>query len=208
MKQQHKTRIRIVSSHAGRIVLAYIVVAALWILFSDAAVRWWAGNAELLSRIQSYKGLFFVAITAALLFVLIRRAEGALRAEKAFTDTALDVQKDTFLVFEPQTGKMVRWNRALVEVSGYTDEEIATMRVPGDWCTGQDIAKAAAAIEKVLSEGVATVEISLVTKDGRKIPVEFRGSALRDPEGQPQYVIALGRDITERKHAEEALKIK
>jgi PAS domain S-box-containing protein len=33
-----------------------------------------------------------------------RRAEEALRAEKAFTDTVLDAQVDTFFLFEPATG--------------------------------------------------------------------------------------------------------
>jgi diguanylate cyclase (GGDEF)-like protein/PAS domain S-box-containing protein len=69
-----------------------------------------------------------------------------------------------------------------------------------------DLKRAEAATEKILQEGRAIVEMSLVTKDGRLIPTEYTGSLIRDAEGRPQYVIAVGRDITERKRAEEVLQ--
>ena len=81
MKQPLKRRIGIISSHAGRIVFAYLVVGASWILFSDAVVSWVAGNEEILSHIQTLKGLSFIGITATLLFFLIRHAEVSLADE-------------------------------------------------------------------------------------------------------------------------------
>jgi len=134
-------------------------------------------------------------------------AEAAAReGERNFTDAALDAQKDTFFVFEPKAGKMIRWNRALSDLSGYADEEISKMKVPDDWCDGEDLAKAIAATDTVLSQGVATAEISLVTKAGQRIPTEFRASVLCDPQKQTSYIIAVGRDIADRQQAQEELQ--
>ena len=61
-------------SCAGRIVLLYVVVAALWILFSDAVVEWVAGSWQAAALFQTVKGLAFVLVTAALLLAMIWRA--------------------------------------------------------------------------------------------------------------------------------------
>ena len=133
-------------------------------------------------------------------------AEEALKAEKEFTETALNAQTDTFFVFEPSTGRAVRWNKAFNRISGYSDEEIRSMKAPDSYYNEKDLKKAAAATEKVLNEETATVELSLITKDGRSIPTEYTGSAIKDNEGNPKYIIAVGRNITERKQAEDRLR--
>ncbi len=132
-------------------------------------------------------------------------AEEAVKAEKEFTETALNAQTDTFFVFEPSTGRAVRWNKAFSVISGYSDEEVRSMKAPDSYYGEEDLKKAAAATEKVLNEGIATVDLSLITKDGRSIPTEYTGSVIRDDEGNPEYIIAVGRDVSDRKRAEEAL---
>lgn len=133
-------------------------------------------------------------------------AQEALKAEKEFTEAALNAQKDTFFVFEPSTGRAIRWNKAFNEISGYTDEEIRSMKAPHSYYNEEDLKKAASATEKVLEDGTATVELSLIAKNGKSIPTEYTGSAIRDSEGNARYIIAIGRDITERKLAEKALR--
>jgi PAS domain S-box-containing protein len=135
-----------------------------------------------------------------------RRAEEALAAEREFTERALSAQTDTFFVFEPSTGRAVRWNKAFREVSGYSDQEIRSMKAPQSYYGEDDLRKAAVASERILREGIATVELSLITKDGRSIPTEYTGSAMRDSQGKPMYIIAVGRDISERKRSEEKIR--
>ncbi|MHC4759344.1 MAG: MASE3 domain-containing protein, partial [Planctomycetota bacterium] len=132
--------------------------------------------------------------------------EKALEAEKEFTETALDSQTDTFFVFDPLTGKAIRWNKAFKKASGYSDEEIESMKAPECYYAKEDLEKAAVATEKILKEGTATVELSLITKDGRSVPTEYTGSVIRDDKGKPLYVIAMGRDIADRKKMELVLK--
>ncbi len=134
-----------------------------------------------------------------------KKAEDALKSEKEFTETALNTQIDTFFVFEPITKKPVRWNKTFSEITGYSDEEIASMKAPDDWYGKDDLKKAAASIARVYEEGQATVEISLITKDGRLIPTEYKVSLIKDVEGNPKYFISIGRDITDRKKAQHKL---
>jgi PAS domain S-box-containing protein len=54
------------------IVGTYVVVAALWILFSDRALEWAVTDPDDRLRYSSSKGLAFVFVTAALLYGLIR----------------------------------------------------------------------------------------------------------------------------------------
>ena len=56
-----------------RVVAVYAVVGALWILFSDRLMIALVRDAELLERAAIAKGWFFVAVTSALLYGLLKR---------------------------------------------------------------------------------------------------------------------------------------
>jgi PAS domain S-box-containing protein len=135
-----------------------------------------------------------------------KRAEQALRTEKAFSESMLNAMVDTVFVFDPDTGKPLRWNKAFNEISGYTDEEITSLQAPDGWYDEADLKHAEAATQKVLQQGRATVEMSLITKQGRSIPTEYTASFVKNAEGKAEYILAIGRDITERKGAEVALQ--
>ena len=55
-----------------KIASIYAIFAALWIIFSDYAIELLALNKNMLSTMQTWKGLFFVSITALMVFVLVR----------------------------------------------------------------------------------------------------------------------------------------
>jgi PAS domain S-box-containing protein len=135
-----------------------------------------------------------------------KRAEEALRKEKDFTDAALNSQMDTFFLFDPSTGKTIRWNKTFRDIVGYTDEEIASLPAPASYYSPVDLERAIPFVEKVMTEGTGTIELDLICKDGRRVPTEYRVSVIRDQDAKPKNLISIGRDITERKQAEEALK--
>jgi PAS domain S-box-containing protein len=135
-----------------------------------------------------------------------KQAEGELGLEKGFSEKILDAVIDTIFVFDPSSGRSIRWNRAFSEISGYTDEEIADKKAPDDWYPEEDIEKTRMESERLLRGEKSIVEMSLITKDGRLIPTEYTASMTHDPEGNPQYIIAVGRDVSERRRGEEALR--
>lgn len=58
---------------AVKITLIYFSTAFLWILFSDEILESLVSSPESLTHMQTYKGWFFVVVTAILLYLLIRR---------------------------------------------------------------------------------------------------------------------------------------
>jgi PAS domain S-box-containing protein len=135
-----------------------------------------------------------------------KRAEEELRESQGFVRTALDAQLDTFFLFEPATGSAVQWNRAFRDVSGYTDEEIAGLPAPDTYYGPEDLVRARDFMQYILKEGTGTIELELLCRDGRTVPTEYRVSVIRDEQGRPRHIISIGRDITERKRAEGALR--
>ncbi len=136
----------------------------------------------------------------------LRDSQEQLRVEKEFAETLLAAPADTIFVFEPDTGRAIRWNQVFRDVSGYSDEEIASLKAPDAYYHEEDLRRAERVMQTVVEKGKARVELSLVTKDGRTIPFEYTASAVADAAGAPRYVIAIGRDVTERKQAEEVLR--
>jgi len=136
-----------------------------------------------------------------------KQAEEALQAEKEFTETALAAQIDTFFVFEPATGKAIRWNKAFKDISGYSDEEIESMKAPDSYYNKEDLEKAEEIIETILQKGQGTVVMSLIDKDGRETPTEYSASIVFDKQGNPKYIISVGRDIKERIKADKEKKM-
>ena len=133
-----------------------------------------------------------------------KQAEETLRGEKNFIEDALNSLSDVFFVFD-LNGKFLRWNKTTNAVSGYSDAEIPSMQ-PAKFFLKEDKQRVMDAIKMVVKEGYASIEATVVTKEGRHIPYEFTGTLLRNYEGKSIGVCGVGRDITERKKMEEEVK--
>jgi PAS domain S-box-containing protein len=86
---------------------------------------------------------------------------------------------------------------------GYTREELVRMK-PADIVDPAMLGCARANSEKLRADGHTIFEITLITKDKRRIPVEIR-THLFEYQGQT-HVIAQIRDITQKKAAEAAIQ--
>ena len=133
-----------------------------------------------------------------------KRVEEALREEKAFTEDTLNSLKDAFYVLG-MDGRFLRWNKAVTQTTGYSDGEISSMTVQDFYETSSE-QRQQAFLETLIKEGHASIEENIITKDGRLIPYYISATLLKDHEGNPTAVCAVGRDITERKKHEEELR--
>lgn len=60
-------------SYPLRVTLLYVLFGGLWILVSDQVAAWLFPNPQLLLQINTYKGWFFIAVTASLLYLELHR---------------------------------------------------------------------------------------------------------------------------------------
>ena len=128
-------------------------------------------------------------------------AEEKLRAAKAFTESTLNSIPDFFYSFDLD-GRLTSWNETLARISGYNEQELASMTVM-DFFPKDDFQRIARAVEKIYSEGASKDEAYFLLKDGRIIPCEFAGSILRDCNDRIIGFTGIGRDISERKKIEK-----
>lgn len=121
-----------------------------------------------------------------------------------FIDTVLNRLTDVFFIFDLQ-GRFLYWNERLNEVTGYTDEEIASM-TPLAFFVREDYGRVEAAFSEIADTGDATETVRIRTKDGRLLPYEFTGSIVPNESGTARYVCGIARDVSRRQHAERALR--
>lgn len=120
-----------VSKPVLRVVLGYALVAAIWVLASDRIVDLLFPDHASHLVVQTYKGWFFVLITATLLYVLLRRmyervqastdARIALADQEAKSAAMLKALADTsaeVVVAKDFEGRYLMFNREAAAVTG------------------------------------------------------------------------------------------
>ncbi len=102
-----------------------------------------------------------------------------------------------------QAGKILKANQAAAKMHGYSTEELLTMNIK-DLDTPDAALGIPIRIERLLAgERIQTV-VTHRTKDGTVFPVDISAGVFE--VGGHKYILAIDRDITERKQAEEALQ--
>ncbi len=132
-----------------------------------------------------------------------KRRERELEQERAFIDQALDTLDEVFYVVE-MDGTFRRWNDRLTEVTGHSDEELAELNAVDLFCQ-DDREPVGEAIEETLETGRTAIEAEFLTVDGERIPYEFTGARLTDPDGELIGLVGTGRDVSARKERERQL---
>ncbi len=133
-----------------------------------------------------------------------KRAEEELRAAETRFRTYVDHATDALFVHDDQR-KVVDVNRQACENLGYTREELIGMTPPDfDPALGVDDAFIQWMKERLDAGEVFAFETSHRRKDGTLLPVEVRVRPFW--HGGHRFGLALVRDITERKRAEETLR--
>ncbi len=135
-----------------------------------------------------------------------KKAEDALRASEAELKAIFDNATDGIALFDVE-GKVIRVNRGALEAGGYDTEELAGKPLDLlNMFTPESIEKMLAARATLLSGGEAPAfECEVITKSGKKLIIEIHVAPFRK-NGELMGSVAVLRDITERKKAEEALQ--
>jgi PAS domain S-box-containing protein len=98
-------------------------------------------------------------------------------------------------------------NQRFCAIIGRTIDEVLSLRV-SDVTHPDDMPGNLAATARMLATGEAfALEKRYVHRDGSPVWVHLQVSLLRGPDGAPESAIAVVQDITERKRAEDALRL-
>jgi diguanylate cyclase (GGDEF)-like protein/PAS domain S-box-containing protein len=134
-----------------------------------------------------------------------KQIERTLRESEERFRTLIETNKDLVFIVDT-SGCFTYANSRFEEVLGYAPQDLL-----GNPFT---LIIAPESVPDVLSnfkngmkgQDIPAYEALLLTKDGKRIPVEFVTATMRDADGRSTGRFGIGRDITQRKQAEERTK--
>ena len=130
--------------------------------------------------------------------------------EHAYSDlrrfrAALDTSDDCIFIIDPVQMKFIDFNQSSINALGYSAEQLLGMG-PQDVMDELNLPRWRSIVNRALNDKKEITEIvtSHKHRDGKKNPVEVRLSAFK--KNRQPLIIAVSRDITIRKKAEDELK--
>ncbi len=172
-----------------------------------------ANNAS--SQVAQFRDIILFGIIIALILLTIwigtdrrrREAEEALQeGERKYRRALFDRSGDSIYLLgldDANVGKIIDANRAAADMHGYSIEELQTLNVT-DLETPESAKEVPERFRRIKKGEWILGETIHRKKDGTVFPVEYSGGLLEF--GTDQYVLAIDRDISERKRASDALK--
>ncbi len=191
------------------IALGYIIIASIWILFSDRVIEYGADSIEALSILQSVKGLFFVLVTGGLLYIFTNRLASGIEKrerekqrsdrefEKLFQNTPLPMW-----VYDRKSDSIVEVNRAAINKYGYSRSEF--FRLSKDEIFIRQFSDQVQ-FDNTVDDVDAHSQIwEHATKDGRSLKVKVNVDQI-DYNGQDTELVRIS-DLTQKEQVMQDLK--
>jgi PAS domain S-box-containing protein len=156
-------------------------------------------------------GILLSGLVAGYLFLLTERTarvEKEVAARTAELRTISNAALDAVVMTDPG-GNIVHWNPAAERIFGYGREEILGRGVHEVLIPPEYSARAAQGLHAFAASGRGPVvgrvlELEALHKDGSRFPIEISIASI-ELSGR-WWAVAIVRDITQRKHADEALQ--
>ncbi len=133
-----------------------------------------------------------------------KRAEEALRESEEKHRVLIETTATGFVIVD-EKGCVLDANDEYVRLSGHEKQEQILGRSVIEWTAAHDQARNAGEVRKCVANGlVRGLVMDYVHSDGTVVPVEINASTLR--MGDRLRIMALCRNITERKQAEDRIR--
>jgi PAS domain S-box-containing protein len=112
----------------------------------------------------------------------------------------IDQSNDAIFVIEPETGRYLDVNERACDLLGYTREEMLNLRVSDITLNVQDQTVWMELSKKYREAGQMSFEREIKRKNGTTLFAEVNGKFVQ--QAGASYIVAIARDVTERKLAE------
>lgn len=130
-----------------------------------------------------------------------KKTEAALTNERNLSESTINNLPGIFYLFD-DSGALIRWNKSLETISGYTQKEIAKMNIL-DFYADEMRTIVSGAIKKGLKKSQPGLEVMVRNKNGGLLPFLFISKPILY-EGK-KCVIGIGMDVSKQKQTEEEL---
>ncbi len=215
MKFDYPVRVRQV---ARRTAMAYLALGALWILLSDRAVGLLTADPVLIERISMAKGWLFVAVTASLLYLALRKqlgrveAEAAARQQAAATLAELEERQRLFIAHAPAA--LAMFDREMRYLAA-SRRWMTSFKVAGQELVGRShyevfphlLEHVKEAHRRGLAGEVVTAKADPYRRDDGTVQwLQWEVRPWRDAQGAVGGIMIFTEDITERIGSEAALR--
>ena len=197
-----------------KIALVYMVFGCAWILFSDQIILALISDAQLLTRLQTFKGWFYVLLTALLLFFYSRRFFIKILSEKSIAHESLSFSSVLLAHFDMKNDKYQYLSPKFLDMLGIetgacrslTREQLVLRIHPDDREAFE--AQFAALLDGVYAKNdhIAKIETRFKNKNGDYLLFEVERRVWFDEKGEPDFYVNSYRDITRERISEEQLK--
>lgn len=200
--------------NALMLTLAYALAATLWITLSNELLLRWLGPGEQFYAWQTYKSLGFVAISALLLFMVLRlqrrlldeqlqvrrQHENRLRQSAAVFDNTLEG-----VVITNTANRIIHVNRAFERITGYSEAEVLG-NSPSLFKSGRhDRSFYSIVWGELQARGCWSGEIWNRRKNGEIFPQWQRIHAIRNEFGELTHYVAIFSDVSAMKQSQQEL---
>jgi two-component system, chemotaxis family, CheB/CheR fusion protein len=137
----------------------------------------------------------------------LRETQDAVRAEIALTSAILDAATDLLVVVLDGDGRIVRFNQACQDLTGYTEGELKNRQTWEFLVPIEAVADAKLAFDKAAAGTPSKIDYPWLTKTGRRVTISWSNTSSRSDQSV-KYVICAGIDITERREATDQVREK
>ena len=122
---------------------------------------------------------------------------------KSYVDNILRSMAETLMVIDPDE-TIQRVNQAAISLLGYERAELVGRSAGDVFGNGVDVLSLLK--QSGQDDVIRSIDTSVVTKSGRRIPVSLSGSVMRDDDGEIQGMVCVAQDITERIRTQDMLE--
>jgi two-component system CheB/CheR fusion protein len=131
-----------------------------------------------------------------------KETERTLQRERDFIDAVLETAGALVVVLDRE-GTIVRFNRACEQATGYDAEKIVGEKIWERLLPPEEVEAVRDVFRALRDEHLPNAyENHWVTRSGGRLLIAWSNTVITDAEGEVDYIIGTGLDVTERRRAE------
>ncbi len=136
-----------------------------------------------------------------------KKAERALQESEELYRTLIETSPDAIVLTDLDTN-IIMTNPAGAKDLGYDSPEELVGKSAFDLMAPEDLPRIMKNVEEMFEKGkVRNAEFNFIKKDGSRVPIEFNATLLKDEKGEPTSFVGISRNLTQRKKAEEQIRV-